>query len=187
MSQVRPIVPVLLVTAIFSRQEAHLDWARDRLSAAYGPLALMGTPYHFNQTAYYEQTMGTGLLKQLVAFATLVQPDCLPLVKNHTNALEEQLAAGSHAEPRPINIDPGILSLGKFQLATTKDQAHRIYLGAGIFAEVTLRFEAGQWQPWPWTYADYRQDCVRDFLSQARDYYREQLVKSSPSSPLAAL
>ena len=180
MSHVRPIVPVLLVTAIFSRQETHLGWARDRLSTAYGPLALVGTPYCFNQTRYYEQTMGTDLLKQLVAFERLVQPDCLPVVKNYTNGLEEQLAAaGSHAEPRPLNIDPGILSLGKFQLATTKDQAHRIYLGTGIFAEVTLRFEAGQWQPWPWTYADYRQECVLDFLAQARDYYREKLVKSS--------
>jgi hypothetical protein len=180
MSHVRPIVPVLLVTAVFSRHEAHLAWARDRLSSAYGPLALVGIPYRFNQTAYYEQTMGTDLLKQLVAFERLVQPDCLPLVKNHTNSLEEQLAAADrHAEPRPLNIDPGMLSLGKFQLATTKDQAHRIYLGAGIFAEVTLRFEAGQWEPWPWTYADYRQACVRTFLLQARDYYREQLLKFS--------
>jgi hypothetical protein len=76
---------------------------------------------------------------------------------------------------RPINIDPGLLELGKFLLATTKDQAHRIYLRDGIFAEVTLRYHAGAFEPWPWTYADYRQPCVHEFLLQAREYYRQRL------------
>jgi hypothetical protein len=71
-----------------------------------------------------------------------------------------------------LNLDPGVLSLGKFLLATTKDQAHRIYLCDGIFAEVTLRFEAGEFVPWPWTYADYREPDVREWLKQAREYYR---------------
>jgi hypothetical protein len=74
-----------------------------------------------------------------------------------------------------LNLDPGVLSLGKFVLATTKDQAHRVYLGDGIFAEVTLRFEAGAFRPWPWTYADYREPAVCDFLKEARVYYRERL------------
>ena len=36
-----------------------------------------------------------------------------------------------------------MMTLGKFMLATTKDQAHRIDLRDGIYAEVTLRFQAG--------------------------------------------
>jgi hypothetical protein len=63
-------------------------------------------------------------------------------------------------------------------LATTKDQAHRIYLRDGIFAEVTLRFQAGAFEPWPWTYADYREDFVREFLREARTYYRSRLDES---------
>jgi hypothetical protein len=74
-----------------------------------------------------------------------------------------------------LNLDPGLLGLGKFLLATTKDQAHRIYLGQGIFAEVTLRFQDGAFEPWPWTYADYREPAVRAFLKQAREYYQRQL------------
>ena len=74
-----------------------------------------------------------------------------------------------------------MLSLGKFLLATTKDQAHRVYLRDGIFAEVTLRFEAGAFEPWPWTYADYREPFVRDFLRQARDYYRGRLRERGPA------
>jgi len=105
-----------------------------------------------------------------------VAPDSLPATKLHTNELERQLAEQrSCSELRPLNLDPGHLSLGKFLLATTKDQAHRLYLRDGIFAEVTLRYEAGAYGPWPWTYADYRQEAVRAFLQEARDYYRRRL------------
>ena len=177
MSHIRPVVPVLLVTAIFSRHPSILEWARGQLVQLFGPLALMSDPYSFHQTAYYEQTMGPDLLKQLLVFENLVQPDCLPMKKNQTTSLEEELMAREgNEEKRPLNIDPGILSLGKFQLATTKDQSHRVYLGSGIFGEVTLRFVAGKWEPWPWTYADYRQDIVLDFLGKARDFYRTKLM-----------
>jgi hypothetical protein len=176
MADPRLPAPVLLVVAAFSRHVAALDWGSQRLEQAYGPVALAGTPFDFHHTAYYEPAMGSGLRKCLFAFRDLVPAECLPEVKWHTNALEAELArAGTYPEPRPLNLDPGVLSLGKFLLATTKDQAHRIYLRDGIFAEVTLRFEAGAFEPWPWTYADYREPAVREFLGKARDYYRERL------------
>jgi hypothetical protein len=168
--------PVLLVVAAFSRHPEALAWGNEHLEKNYGPVAMASEPFDFHHTAYYEPTMGPGLRKCLCAFRNLVPPDCLPAVKLHTNALERMLAGtGRFPEPRPLNLDPGVLSLGKFVLATTKDQAHRIYLRDDIFAEVTLRFEAGAFVPWPWTYADYREPAVRDFLRQARDFYRERL------------
>jgi hypothetical protein len=176
MADPRPPQSVLLVVAAFSRYAAALDWGRESLARTYGPVALSSLPFHFHHTTYYEPSMGPGLRKCLWAFRDLVAPDCMPAVKLHSNALEAELAAaGVYAEPRPLNLDPGVLSLGKFLLATTKDQAHRIYLRDGIFAEVTLRFEAGAFEPWPWTYADYREPAVRDFLRTARDFYRGQL------------
>jgi hypothetical protein len=167
---------MLLVVAAFSRHPDALAWGYEQLEKSYGPVAMASEPYDFHHTAYYEPTMGAGLRKCLYAFRNPVPADCLPAVKRHTNALETELArAGTYAEPRPLNLDPGLLSLGKFVLATTKDQAHRIYLRDDIFAEVTLRFEAGAFEPWPWTYADYREPAVRDFLRQARDFYRGRL------------
>ena len=176
MAEPRGPVPMLLVVAAFGRRSEALRWGRDRLERAYGPIALAGEPFAFTHTTYYEPTMGPGLTKQLLAFRDLVASDCLPAVKLHTNALEAELAAtGTFSETRPLNLDPGILTLGKFMLATTKDQAHRIYLRDGIFAEVTLRFEAGAFEPWPWTYADYREPAVRSFLKEAREFYRARL------------
>lgn len=168
--------PALLVVAAFSRQEEALAWARQRLEAAYGPIALASPPFPFNQTRYYEKTMGPDLHKQFLAFGPLVSPACLPDVKHHTNELEAELAgSGQFPEERPLNLDPGLLQLGKFLLATTKDKDHRIYLRDGIFAEVTLRFTAGAFEPWPWTYADYRQLEVLAILKKFRDFYRQQL------------
>ena len=104
------------------------------------------------------------------------RPTAWHATKLLTNALEQRLAAaGRFPELRPLNLDPGHLSLGKFLLATTKDQAHRIYLREGIYAEVTLRYQEGAFEPWPWTYADYREPGVRAFLKEAREFYRRRL------------
>ncbi len=178
MAEPRSPDPAMLVVAAFSRHPDALAWARQRLEESCGPVVLASLPFDFHHTAYYEATMGAGLHKQLLGFRDLVAPDSLPTIKLHTNALEHQLAeSGAYPELRPLNLDPGLLTLGKFLLATTKDQAHRIYLRDGILAEVTLRFEAGEFVPWPWTYADYREPAVRAFLRELRELYRQRLAE----------
>jgi uncharacterized protein DUF4416 len=176
MAEPSPPAPVLLIAAIFGRQPEALSWAKTRLAAAYGPVDKVSAAFPFNQTDYYAETMGTELRKQFLAFRNLIAPDRVAEIKLHTNALERELAeSGRYAERRPVNIDPGYLNLGKFLLATTKDQAHRVYLRDGVYAESTLRYQAGVFVPWPWTYADYREPAVLEFLSDARTYYRERL------------
>jgi hypothetical protein len=176
MAEPRSPVPALLVVAVFSRHAEAFEWARARLETLFGPVGLASEPFVFDQTRYYEASMGRDLRKQFLAFEQLVSPDRLAEIKLQTNVLESELAAtGAYPEARPINLDPGLLVLGKFMLATTKDQAHRVYLRDGIFAEVTLRYHAGAFEPWPWTYADYRLPRVHAFLQQAREYYRQRL------------
>jgi len=168
--------PVMLVVIAFSRHRRALEWVQDRLAALYGPILVSSLPIPFGQTSYYEATMGPGLERIILVFDNLVPQDCLAAVKLQTNALEQELAVnGEYAESRPVNLDPGILQLGKFLLATTKDQSHRIYLRDGIFAEVTLRFEAGKFQPWPWTYSSYREPMVLAFFEEIRAIYYARL------------
>lgn len=167
----------LLVVAAFSRHGAALDDARAALEASYGPVARVSDDFDFHHTAYYAATMGDGLRKRLLVFERLVPADCLPDVKRYTIGLEAAVAGGGrYPEARPVNLDPGLVQLGKFLLATTKDQAHRVYLRDGIFAEVTLRFQGGAFEPWPWTYADYREPAVRAFLTDARAYLYERVA-----------
>ena len=68
MAETRPPVPALLVVAAFSRHDPALAWARARLEEAYGPVALAGPAFAFDQTAYYRAAMGPDLRKQLLAF-----------------------------------------------------------------------------------------------------------------------
>lgn len=167
----------LLVVAAFSRHREALDWAAEQLTAKFGPIAQVSPDFSFHHTRYYEGTMGTDLIKRFVVFEPIVAADCLPEVKKSTIFMERELAeSGRFAECRPLNLDPGLIQLGKFLLASTKDQAHRIYLQDDIFAEVTLRFEAGAFEVWPWTYADYREPAVREFLGQARQVLYERVT-----------
>ncbi|HQH27703.1 MAG TPA: DUF4416 family protein, partial [Oligoflexia bacterium] len=169
-------LPVMPVTAIFSRHQDALNWAKEQAVMHWGPLALESSYLPFDNTRYYAHEMGADLLLQLVAFAQFIPPPELVTRKLTANSLEEACAAThSFPEKRPVNIDPGYLTLGKFVLATTKDAAHRLYLGQGIFAEVTLHYAHGAWQHFPWTYPNYQQEAYQSFLLDCRRYYREHL------------
>jgi len=60
-------------------------------------------------------------------------------------------------------------------LATTKNYSHRLYLGKGIYAEVTLKYEDGRYKPLPWTYPDYRSEEYMEFFDSIREKYSRQL------------
>ncbi len=168
----------LLVVAGFSRHLDALDWAGLQLAPRFGKVVLTSPDFSFCHTKYYDSTMGTGLIKRFFVFESIVPADCLPDVKHFTLALEKELAdSGRFPEERPLNLDPGLVQLGKFLLASTKDQVHRVYLRDDIFAEITLRFHDGAFDVWPWTYADYREPAVREFLNQARARLYGQVVE----------
>jgi hypothetical protein len=175
MGEISGAPPVLLVLAAFSRHGAALDWAQRRAEAAWGPAALASPRFLFEETRYYEPTMGSGLQKCFWAFETLVDPAALPSLKRETNAWELEYAnQGGHAEPRPLNLDPGYLTPAKLVLASTKDHAHRLYLSDGIYAEVTLFYKDRHWQHRDWTFPDYRRADYQQFFADCRDWLRRR-------------
>jgi hypothetical protein len=170
MGQPTPHSPALLLLAAFSRYDAALAWARDRAASAWGPVDMESPAFEFNETHYYDATMGPGLRKLFFTFAAPFDPERLVDVKLQTNQWEEDYAKkAGRAEPRPLNLDPGYLTLGKLVLGTTKDFAHRVYLGRGIYAEVTLYYKHGRWQHHEYTFADYRRADYQQFFSQCRE------------------
>jgi hypothetical protein len=173
---------VLLILAAFSRHEGALAWARTRAEQTWGPVALAGQRFAFDATDYYEPAMGPDLQKCFFAFQRLIDPGSLSELKHATNAWEREYAeSAGHAEPRPLNLDPGYLTPAKLVLASTKDHAHRIYLSRGIFAEVTLYYKDRHWQARDWTFADYRRADYQQFFSECRDYLRRRVRESEPS------
>ncbi len=173
MGQISVPAPVLLIVASSSRYAEVLQWAQERLITQFGPVALASDAFDFTETDYYTATMGEGLKKQFLAFERLVDAAALADIKRQTNDWEAEYAAlGRHAEPRPLNLDPGYITPAKLVLASTKDHAHRIYLRYGIFAEVTLAYRGGRWQPLEWTYPDYRRDDYQSFFMRCRELLR---------------
>ena len=164
---------VLLFLAVFSRYDEAMEWTRQRACEAWGPIALESERFAFEETRFYEKSMGTELHKVLIGFSTLVDPATLPDLKHTTNQWEQEYAA-QHAgpEPRPLNLDPGYVTEAKLILASTKDRDHRIYLSRGIFAENTLFYAGGAWQNRPWTYPNYKRPDYHQFLDRCRQYYR---------------
>jgi hypothetical protein len=169
MGTITPPKPVLLLVAVSSRHDAAIAWARERIAAEFGPLGALSLAFAFTETDYYADTMGTDLKKQFVVAGVPIDPGRLAAIKRLTNTWEEEYAAAAgHQESRPLNLDPGYLTLAKLVLATTKDHAHRIYLADGIYAEVTLSYRAKQWHAHPWTYPDYQRSDYQAFFTECR-------------------
>jgi hypothetical protein len=160
---------------MFSRYEEALEWGRQAAAAAWGPIALSSPLFSFEETKFYERTMGSGLKKQLHAFQALMDPAELVARKHRANAWEEEYRTASQwPESRPLNMDPGYLTEAKLILASTKDRDHRIYIDRGIYAEGTLYYQQGRWQIRPWTYPDYQRSDYHRFFTQCREYLRKR-------------
>jgi hypothetical protein len=164
--------PVKLLASLLTGDLALLDGVKDVLVQAFGPIDFESDPLPFDHTDYYAPEFGPGLRRRIVTFERLVDPGDLPAIKRQTNDLERSLAVGDR---RPVNVDPGYVSLGKMVLASTKNHAHRLYLGQGIYGEGTLTYQRGRFRPWPWTYPDYASDGYCALFDQIRDRYKAQL------------
>ena len=176
MADIRPATRVKLLCGLLAAREAWLDTAGRRLVETLGAADAISDTWPFEFTDYYAAQMGRPLLRRFVAFERLIDPGALADVKRTTNALEAELAAELHADvPRPVNLDPGYVAAAKLVLASGKDYAHRVYLGGGVYGEVTLIYSRGAWQAQPWTYPDYRTAAYHAFFTAVRSRLRGQL------------
>lgn len=187
MGQIQQPRPVLLLVAAFSRHPQAISWAQERCRQEFGPLGPVSDPFAFTETGYYARSMGEGLIKQFFSFQQLIDPGRLPEFKLRANAWEEEYRSlGGHSEQRPLNLDPGYLSEAKLVLASTKDHHHRLYLGGGVYGEVTLVFQRGQWRPRDWTYPDYQRPDYHAYFLSCRQWLRERYRGLSLTKPDSA-
>lgn len=173
-SHVKPFCALLLAPSVAQAEVESV------LQQYFGTIVLRSHPFPFTQTSYYGREMGEDLIRLYLAFAPLIGMAELAAMKHTTNDLEARWAMASGL--RQVNLDPGYLDLAKVVLASTKDHAHRLYIGAGIFAEVTLRYRQKGFQPWDWTYPDYRLPGTLTFFNQLREDYKAQLRQRASAS-----
>ena len=146
----------------------------EELERKFGPIQFESETFEFDHTDYYEKEMGPKLKRGFVAFTRSVSPEQIKEAKLATARMEKKSADSSGR--RRINIDPGTVGLANMVLASTKDFAHRIYLGEGIFAEVSMLYRDRSFRPLPWTYPDYQRLEVVEFFLRIRESLKEEII-----------
>jgi hypothetical protein len=156
-----------------------MDTAREvskSLTKAFGQLDYESEVFDFDHTEYYRSEMGERLIRKFISFEQLIDPGKLADTKLKTIEIEKKFADRLEDEyRRNINIDPGYMELSKVVLASTKNYSHRIYIGKGIFAEVTLIRKDNKFKFLPWTYPDYANPITLDFFENMRQILKNQL------------
>ncbi|UCE05223.1 MAG: DUF4416 family protein [bacterium] len=163
---------VKLFTAVTFNNKDVYEEVKSVLEQKFGAIDTLSAIYDFNFTRYYAAEMGTNLKKQFLGFEKLIRPEDLPDVKLITNDIETSFSKNGN---RLVNIDPGYLTSAKVVLATTKNYDHRIYLGKGIYGDVHLRYRQKKFHFNDWTYPDYREMIVIEFLSRLRDKFMKEI------------
>ena len=143
------------------------------LEETIGDMDFVGERIPFDKTRYYEKEMGTSLHRRMLSFRKLAPPEDLVEAKIRAQSIEERYR--NDLGNRSVNLDPGILSMHNFVLATHKCFTHRIYLGKGVYGDLTLLYQKRDFHKLQWTYPDYSSSPIMDILKQIRTLYMWQL------------
>lgn len=175
MAEINEPQKVLPIAGLICAQGFTADMCHE-LSTEFGPVILKSEVIRFDHTTYYNKEMGSDLTRQWYVFGDLMLPDELVRLKHKANASERNYLNENGG--RKVNIDPGLISMSNLVLASTKNYSHRIYVGQGIYAEVTLVYKDGRFNPLEWTYPDYRENMALGFFARARAILRDKLAET---------
>jgi hypothetical protein len=161
------------------------DICAEILCREYGPVDLASEVLPWDNTEYYRDEMGDRIVRKFIFLERLIDPNELSRIKTFTIGIENEFAVqkGTILQRR-INLDPGYVTEAKVVLSTTKDFAHRIYIGDSIYAEVTLRYSTSvrRFVPLEHTYPDFRTDAYGTLFNRARDSLRSALKRTGEAA-----
>lgn len=179
MGKPTPPEPVALFIGLLWAEPGGDEEALNQLVPRYGACRWLSPVIPWTWSRYYCEELGEPVLRRFCTLGEPRSPEELPALKHACNALEQELARDDGR--RRVNIDPGLLSLHSLVLASTKPHAHRIAIGQGLYAEVTLLFHHGQFQPLPWTYPDYAASAA--LLTEPRAQLKAILRRKPDTAP----
>ncbi|MBX7152581.1 DUF4416 family protein [bacterium] len=163
---------VKLISGIMVRPDFDASAVFETITGRLGPIDLHTPWFDFSHTGYYKGEFGEQLKKQYFSLEQLVAIDDIPDLKIWSNQIEDHyLIDGS----RTVNIDPGYMADAKVLMATTKNLAHRVYIGKNIFVDLQLIFRHHTFVPVNWTFADMKEPEVIALFNDVRAKYMEQL------------
>jgi hypothetical protein len=121
---------------------------REDLELYFGGIEWESPMHHWDYSPAYSKELGAEIKRRIYVFRNLASPDRLPEWKSISNRVETKYSKIKTGHlMRRINIDPGYLNGSQVILASTKWYPNRIYLGDGIYADLTLFFDGCVFQP----------------------------------------
>ena len=168
---------VLIIACMYKAHECY-EKTLLLLTKKFGKESHISEEFDFSYSNYYSKEMGDNLKKKIIVFEKMIARDDLVKAKKITDKIEINL---SENDRRNINLDPAILTLENFILATNKNFTHRIFLSKNVFADLTLIYQKKKgYTSLPWTYSDYSSEPIKNFLNDTRKIFYDRLLRDSP-------
>jgi len=162
---------LLIFALMWSKEKKEfLDITEERIKKDFGNIITQTEEYNTNYSKYYEKEMGKNLVKKFIVIDKIINKEELVKLKKYSQMLEKEL---SISDNRSINIDPLYLDLDQVVVATSKYRGNRIYLGENVFAELELWYHHKSFQPFLWTYLDYKDKI--EFFNKIRKLYKSKV------------
>lgn len=164
-----------LICGIIRVMDCEIEKVMEMLKEKFGSIDFRSQSIPFNFTDYYDKEMqpvsgqNPPLQREWISFVPHIRAEDLKLIKLGTIEIENKFRRPDHT--RTVNIDPGYITLYNLVLASTKNYSHRVYLGDGIYAEVTLIYKNHHFCSLDWTYPDYKSNIY--IFEQIRNKFKE--------------
>ena len=160
---------VKLLSGILYSDSDCLEKAFHILEEKWGSIDYKSDSFPFDITDYYVPEMGSPIYRMFVSFEKLITPDQIAQIKLDSNAIEDQLAVDGL---RKVNLDTGYLDYDKVVLASAKYNGQKIYLEKGIWADLTLHYIKKHFEPYPWSFPDFKSGLYDDVFLRIRELYK---------------
>ena len=168
-------LPVKLFCGVLYSDEQLFKKSQSLLIEKYGEIDFQSDQFRFEISDYYKPEMGWPIYRLFWSFQKLINPDEIARVKIECNKIEDQMALAGN---RKVNLDPGYMDYDKIVLASAKYNGQKVYLNFGIYADLTLRYEKGNFYPYPWSFPDFKSGNYNQTFLGIREIYKAQLKKS---------
>lgn len=169
-----PPTPVKLFCGTLYTDEGLLQQARVLLIEKYREIDYQSDPFKFDISEYYRPEMGWPIYRIFWSFEQLINPKEIARIKIECHVIEDQLAVQGN---RKVNLDAGYMDYDKVVLASAKYNGQKVYLDFGIYADLTLRYEKGNYHPFPWSFPDFKSGTYNKTFLRMREIYKLQLKK----------
>lgn len=164
-----PLVKKILALLVPRGDEDVFRYVCSLLEDSWGAPERVSERIPFVWTNYYED-IAPELDRIFFSYPGLYPTSKLPDWKIESCRIEKLTG-----ESRRVNLDPGAIDGARLLLASTKGQAHRVYLREGIFCEVTLCRRKGRWQSFFYTFPDFGSGAYDDWLETVREDWKREV------------